>query len=54
MCSSDLPGDVLVCNSAGGGGYGDPLKRERELVKRDVEYGYVSREVARDVYGWNE
>jgi N-methylhydantoinase B len=44
-------GDVVVCRSAGGGGHGDPKKREKELVKRDVAYGYVSEKVAREVYG---
>lgn len=29
-------GDVLTINTAGGGGYGDPAKRSRELVQRDI------------------
>ncbi|MCC6532975.1 MAG: hydantoinase B/oxoprolinase family protein [Burkholderiales bacterium] len=45
-------GDRLVCKAAGGGGYGDPRERERELVRRDLEYGYVSREAARSRYGY--
>lgn len=44
-------GDVVVMQSAGGGGYGDPLQREPELVQRDVALGYVSVERARDRYG---
>ena len=44
-------GDVLAYCAHGGGGYGDPLDREPELVHRDVIDGYVSREAARDVYG---
>ncbi len=45
------PGDVVTMDAAGGGGYGDPLQRELELVKRDVLDGYVSLGGARDHYG---
>src|SRR5262249_756839 len=43
--------DVLVLQSAGGGGYGDPLDREPERVAVDVRDGLVSAARARDVYG---
>jgi N-methylhydantoinase B len=45
------PGERVTCVSAGGGGYGDPLSREPEAVRRDVAFGYVSREAALAVYG---
>jgi N-methylhydantoinase B len=45
------PGDVVVMDAAGGGGYGDPLEREAELVESDVMDGYVSVERAREDYG---
>lgn len=45
------PGDVIVINGAGGGGYGDPLDREAEVVLADVREGYVSIEAARTSYG---
>jgi N-methylhydantoinase B len=45
------PGDRIVANSAGGGGYGDPHGRDRALVSRDVAYGYVSAEAAKRIYG---
>src|SRR3989449_1601683 len=35
----------------GGGGWGDPLERESELVARDVTEGRVSQQAARDDYG---
>ncbi len=44
-------GDVVVMQSAGGGGFGDPLDREPQRVRRDVAAGYVSVERARDGYG---
>jgi N-methylhydantoinase B len=46
-----VQGDVLVCQSAGGGGYGDPLKREPERVLRDVHNAYITEDRARAVYG---
>lgn len=35
-------GDILTIESAGGGGYGDPGKRADELIRRDLEEGYVT------------
>jgi N-methylhydantoinase B len=45
------PGDVVVMDAAGGGGYGNPLERERHMVERDVMEGYVSIEGAKNEYG---
>ena len=44
-------GDVIIMDAAGGGGYGDPLERDPEIVERDVIEGYVSLERAREDYG---
>jgi N-methylhydantoinase B len=44
------PGDALILRTGGGGGFGPPQERDRELVIRDVQQGYVSAEVARTVY----
>ena len=44
-------GERLVLKLPGGGGYGDPLERDPELVRRDVEDGLVSPEHALDAYG---
>ncbi|MCP4693643.1 MAG: hydantoinase B/oxoprolinase family protein, partial [Desulfobacterales bacterium] len=46
-----MPGDAVTMDAAGGGGYGDPLKRDPELVEEDVRNGYVSVESARHNYG---
>ncbi|OGA12422.1 MAG: hydantoinase [Betaproteobacteria bacterium RIFCSPLOWO2_02_FULL_63_19] len=45
------PGDTVVMDAAGGGGYGNPLEREREALERDVREGKVSRASARRDYG---
>lgn len=43
--------DVCFFMSGGGGGYGDPIERDSELVLRDVKRGNVSIKAAREVYG---
>jgi N-methylhydantoinase B len=45
------PGDVIVVQGPGGGGYGDPFKRAPEKVLHDVRCGFVSVEHARKHYG---
>jgi N-methylhydantoinase B len=45
------PGDVLLMESSGGGGFGDPLERDPAAVAADVAEGYVTRTAATDVYG---
>ena len=44
-------GDVLIEQSRGAPGWGDPLKREIERVRDDVELEYVSTRQAHDAYG---
>jgi N-methylhydantoinase B len=45
------PGETIVSMSGGGGGYGPPLERDPELVRRDVAEGWLGAERAGDVYG---
>ena len=40
-------GDILYFNTWGGGGWGDPYKREAKLVARDVERGLVTADGAK-------
>ena len=40
-------GDVLYFNTWGGGGWGDPLERDPELVRVDYQRGLVSQQGAR-------
>jgi N-methylhydantoinase B len=47
-------GDRLCLISPCGGGYGDPLERDRDAVRADIADGYVSRESARDRYDYKE
>ena len=46
-----LAGQIVRVVTTGGGGWGDPLEREPELVQRDVIEGKVSPAAARDDYG---
>ncbi len=43
--------DTVILESAGGGGYGDPLRRPLEQVHDDVRSGFISLRKATDVYG---
>lgn len=43
--------DIYHCIGMGGGGYGDPLLRDTELVLRDVINGLVTPEWAEKTYG---
>ncbi|MEN1968891.1 hydantoinase B/oxoprolinase family protein [Lentibacillus sp. N15] len=45
------PGDTVSIFSSGGGGFGDPLKRDPELVLSDVRSGLLSYDVAKEKYG---
>jgi len=45
------PGDVVTIDAAGGGGHGDPLERDPEMVERDGAEGYISLERAKEDYG---
>jgi N-methylhydantoinase B len=45
------PGDTVIMDAAGGGGYGDPASRSRESVARDVREGRVSAGSAKRDYG---
>jgi N-methylhydantoinase B len=44
------PGDVVTIATPGGGGYGNPLERDPEMVEADVMEGYVSLEKAKEDY----
>jgi acetone carboxylase alpha subunit len=44
-------GDLFASATAAMGGWGDPLEREFELVEKDVQYGWITPDVATTVYG---
>ena len=44
-------GDQVRIVMPGGGGYGDPLRRDRDRVRRDIHEGFVSAEAAAREYG---
>jgi N-methylhydantoinase B len=44
-------GDIVVMESSGGGGYGDPLDRDPALVAVDLVEGVVTPAIAEQIYG---
>ena len=44
-------GEAIVGECSGGGGYGNPLERDPELVKLRVREGWLSKRKAHDIYG---
>ena len=44
-------GDVVRVVTGNGGGFGDPRRRDQELVRRDVENGLLTPERAQEIYG---
>jgi N-methylhydantoinase B len=45
------PGDVIRVSTPGGGGYGDPMKRDPAKVTQDVARGYYTRDEAEKRFG---
>lgn len=45
---------ILRCQMPGAGGYGNPLERDRALVLKDLEEGYISKKSAMHDYGVTE
>jgi N-methylhydantoinase B len=45
------PGDILLMESSGGGGFGDPLERDPAQVAIDIGEGYVTPAAAEAIYG---
>ncbi|MCA8897036.1 MAG: hypothetical protein KDA48_17385, partial [Amphiplicatus sp.] len=44
-------GERVLATSCGGGGYGSPLERDPERVRKDVAEGWISRDRAEAIYG---
>jgi N-methylhydantoinase B len=44
-------GDTVLVQTNGGGGYGDPRRRDPDRVRQDVRNGYVSAAAAERAYG---
>lgn len=45
------PGETVVSVCAGGGGYGNPIQRDRASVRRDVAERWITSQRAQEVYG---
>lgn len=46
--------DVIRVITSSGAGYGDPKKRDRDLVALDIKNGFVTPERAKTIYGYGE
>jgi N-methylhydantoinase B len=46
------PGDRVRVRTPGGGGYGDPARRDPDLVTEDVRLGRYSAAEAAQMFGW--
>ncbi len=46
------PGDVLIAETPGGGGFGAPHDRSPEAIEEDIRLGYVTAGHARSAYGY--
>ena len=50
----DIPigaGDLIEVSTPGGGGFGEPFRREPERVAQDVASGYYTRDQAASLFG---
>jgi len=47
-------GTVYHQFAGGGGGYGDPKRRDREILRAEVRNGTISAEAAREIYGLDD
>ena len=47
-------GQRLMLRTPGGGGLGEPAKRDRQLVEQDLKRGLISQRQAREVYSLND
>ena len=45
-------GDIVRGSTGGGGGYGDPAKRDRTAIEEDIANGDLTVEAARRLYGY--
>lgn len=46
-------GERLVSLACGGGGYGDPSKRDKSAIAKDLEEGWITPQHAREAYGYD-
>ncbi|MFZ9199619.1 MAG: hydantoinase B/oxoprolinase family protein [Paracoccaceae bacterium] len=46
------PGDRVRVRTPGGGGYGDPIRRDPALVAEDVRLGRYTADEAKALFGW--
>jgi len=45
------PGEKILCFACGGGGYGDPARRDPGRVVATINRGWLTADKARQIYG---
>ena len=45
-------GTRIIMRACGGGGYGDPTRRDLDAVANDLRLGFVSPQAAAQIYGY--
>lgn len=46
------PGGTVMLSIPGGGGIGDPKRRDRQLIERDLQNGLITEKHAQECYGY--
>jgi len=46
--------DVVRVITSSGAGFGDPKKRDPKAVEMDIKNGFVTRDRAREIHGYEE
>lgn len=47
-------GETMIVQTPGGGGYGDPVKRQKTAIEADLQSEKVSREFVKTYYGYKD
>ena len=45
-------GDKVILRTATGGGFGDPHKRAKKLIEKDIKNEYITLQQAKEIYNY--
>jgi len=49
-----MKGDIVIIDTGGGAGYGEPAERDPDAIAADLAEGWITPAAARRDYGWSE